>query len=317
MPYPNPVPADNRLLPEGLKPPKPFLRWAGGKRRIAPALMEAFPKNFEPAQHRFFEPFVGGGALTFALGDPMAHIYVPGKKLVINDSNPELVNAYLVLRDEPQKLIVALERLKQQVNSHRYYEIRGKIPFNEVHRAARFIYLNKTCYNGLWRVNSRGEFNVPFDKSSSGNLYNEQNIYSCSLRLQGAKITNLDYLQVTRMARSGDFVYLDPPYIPRSAGESFSAYAKEGFNMNNQEDLAKEIHRLSKIGVHVLLSNSDTPETREIFGKHLTLRKLLMRRTISSIGHARKPVFEILGMNYKHTHGHHLQKMAVVSKPRK
>jgi DNA adenine methylase len=298
-----------------VKAPKPFLRWAGGKRRLAPALIEAFPKDFDPIHHKFIEPFIGGGALTFALGDPEAQVFVPGRKLIVNDLNPELVNAYTVLRDQPTRLKTALDDLKKSVNSERFYEIRGYIPKSTIQRAARFIYLNKTCYNGLWRVNSSGEFNVPFDKSSSNNLYDESNLYSCSARLQGAKITNLDYLEVTKSAKKGDFVYFDPPYIPRSSGESFAAYAKEGFGIENQLELAHEIQRLTSIGVHVLLSNSDTPLTREIFGKHLTLRRLLMRRTISADGKSRKPVFEILGMNYEHLHGNQMKNMDLVSKP--
>lgn len=295
--------------------PKPFLRWAGGKRRLAPALIEAFPEDFDPTHHRFIEPFIGGGALTFALGNPLSEVFVPGKKLIVNDSNPELVNTYIVLRDQPTRLINALEELKKCVNSKRFYEIRKTVPKSRIQRAARFIYLNKTCYNGLWRVNSSGEFNVPFDKSSSNNLYDESNLYSCSERLQGSRITNLDYLEVTRWAKEGDFVYFDPPYIPRSRGESFSAYAKEGFGIENQLELAHEIQRLTSIGVHILLSNSDTPLTREIFGKHLTLRRLLMRRTISADGKSRKPVFEILGMNYEHLHGSQLKNMDLVSRP--
>ena len=164
------------------KAPQPFLRWAGGKRRLASTLIETFPAEFDPLKHKFFEPFVGGGALSFALGNSHADIFISGRMLVINDANPELINTYKVVRDSVDNLITELRRLSKKVNSKNYYEIRSNIPAGKIPRAARFIYLNKTCYNGLWRVNSKGEFNVPFDKSSSSNLFNEEVLRACSAR---------------------------------------------------------------------------------------------------------------------------------------
>jgi DNA adenine methylase len=301
----------------GRKAPKPFLRWAGGKRRLANTLIETFPEEFDPLKHRFFEPFVGGGALTFALGNPDAGTYVSGEMLVINDMNPELINTYKVVRDSVDKLIIELIKLSKKVNDKNYYAIRSTIPLGKIERAARFIYLNKTCYNGLWRVNSKGEFNVPFDKSSSSNLFNEDSLRSCSARLKGATITNLSFHESVSAAKKGDLVYFDPPYIPLSVTASFASYAKEGFTQDDHELLATTIDRLNRKGVFVLMSNSDTPLTRKIFKDHLILRRLLMRRTISATGHARHSVYEILGMNYKHLYGSTMSKLELVSRPSK
>ena len=297
--------------------PQPFLRWAGGKRRLASTLIETFPAEFDPLKHKFFEPFVGGGALSFALGNSHADIFISGRMLVINDANPELINTYKVVRDSVDNLITELRRLSKKVNSKNYYEIRSNIPAGKIPRAARFIYLNKTCYNGLWRVNSKGEFNVPFDKSSSSNLFNEEVLRACSARLKGATITNMSFEKSVAGAKKGDLVYFDPPYLPLTPTASFAAYAKEGFTQDDHELLASTIDKLTRKGVHVLMSNSDTPLTRKIFREHLTLRRLLMRRTMSANGRTRHSVYEILGMNYKHLHGSAMGALEFVSRPRK
>jgi len=301
---------------EERKAPKPFLRWAGGKRRLANTLIETFPAEFDPLKHKFFEPFVGGGAVSFVLGDPSTESFVSGHMLVINDMNPELINAYKVVRDSVDKLIAELMILSKKVNTKNYYEIRSIVPEGKVARAARFIYLNKTCYNGLWRVNSKGEFNVPFDKSSSKNLFNEDVLRACSKRLKGAKITNVSFQESVAEAKKGDLVYFDPPYIPLTPTASFAAYAKEGFTQDDHEHLAATIHKLTRKGVFVLLSNSDTPLTRKIFREHLILRRLLMRRSLSAAGNSRHSVYEILGMNYKHLHGSAMGKLELVSRPK-
>jgi DNA adenine methylase len=297
-------------------PAKPFLRWAGGKRRVAKMLLENFPVEYDGQNNRYFEPFLGGGALAFASGNPEAEVYIPGDQLVLNDMNAELVNTYCVVRDCVDALMEELDSYSKQVNLQDYYEIRASKPKSKIVKAARFIYLNKTCYNGLWRVNSKGEFNVPFDKSSNGKLYDEANLISCSERLQGSLITHGNFTEAVKNAKKGDFVYFDPPYIPLSATESFSSYAKEGFNISHHELLAKTISQLNNRQVSILLSNSDTKATREIFKENLTLRRILMSRTISSQGNTRKPVYEILGMNYRHPYGASMGKLNVISKPR-
>ena len=295
--------------------PIPFVKWAGGKRKLAPLLIETFPIEFDPEKNRYFEPFIGGGALMFALGQPGGKLIVPGKSLFINDMNPELTNTYEVIRDNVSALIKELEVLSKKINEKTFYDIRSTVPRSKVARAARFIYLNKTCFNGLWRVNSKGEFNVPFGKSKNPSLFVEENLRACSKRLKGSTITNVSFEKAVSKARKGDLVYFDPPYIPLSASASFSAYAKEGFGMNEQELLAETIGKLNSKGVYVLLSNSDTPLTRKIFRKSLTLRKVLMSRSISSSGSTRKPVYEVLGMNYSHLRGSAMGNLDLVSRP--
>jgi DNA adenine methylase len=295
--------------------PNPFVKWAGGKRKLAPLLIETFPEEFDPEKHRYFEPFIGGGALMFALGNSESPLNIPGKNLFINDLNPELTNTYEVIRDNVSALIKELELLSKRINEKTFYEIRATVPRGKAARAARFIYLNKTCFNGLWRVNSKGEFNVPFGKSKNPTLFVEENLRACSKRLKGCTITNTSFEKAVTKARKGDLVYFDPPYIPLSASASFAAYAKEGFNLSDQELLAETIQKLSAKGVFVLLSNSDTPMTRKIFKKTLTLRKVLMSRSISSSGSTRKPVFEVLGMNYTHLRGSAMGELDLISRP--
>lgn len=302
---------------ELLPPPKPFVRWAGGKRSIAHALIETFPKEFDPLQHRFFEPFVGGGALSFALGNTDGEIFVPGDNLCISDMNPDLINTYIVIRDSVEELIINLKKLQSRIDDVNYYKIRAKIPDTDIERAARFIYLNKTCYNGLWRVNRDGLFNVPFDKDKSENtsLFIQDNLYACSERLEGATIEHQSFEKAVETAKTGDLVYFDPPYIPLTPTASFSAYSKEGFGEGDHHLLASIIHGLTQKGVFVLFSNSDTPLTHRIFRDHLILRRKDMRRSISADGTTRDDVSEILGMNYAHLLGSHVGTLKLVSSP--
>ena len=288
---------NNKTQKSKSSPATPFVKWAGGKRKLAPLLIETFPEDFDPLKNRYFEPFLGGGALMFALGDETNDFYIPGKNLFLNDMNPELTNVYEVIRDSVTPLIKALDALSKKINEKSYYEIRATIPRGKVARAARFIYLNKTCFNGLWRVNSNGDFNVPFGKSKNPSLYDDANLRACSKRLKGATITNLGFDKAVAKAKQGDLVYFDPPYIPLTPSASFSAYAKEGFGQTEHELLAETIQLLNEKNVYVLLSNSDTPLTRKIFRRVITLRKVLMARSISSSGSTRKPVYEVLGMN--------------------
>ncbi len=251
----------------------------------------------------------------FTLGKPTSELNVPGENLFINDMNPELTNTYEVIRDNVTALIKELEILTKRINEKTFYEIRSSVPRSKVARAARFIYLNKTCFNGLWRVNSKGEFNVPFGKSKNPSLFVEANLRACSRRLKGSTITTVSFEEAVAKARKGDLVYFDPPYIPLSPSASFSAYAKEGFGLDKQELLAETISKLNKKGVFVLLSNSDTVLTRKIFKKVLTLRKILMARTISSSGSTRNPVYEVIGMNYSHPRGSAIGNLDLISRP--
>ncbi len=308
----------NRRDSDGCLYPTPFLRWAGGKRRLTHALIETFPLEFDPKKHRFFEPFAGGGALSFALGNKDSESFVPGKNLSISDMNLELINTYRVVRDSVGDLIEKLAKLEKKIDETNYYRIRRNIPEDKIARAARFIFLNKTCYNGLWRVNRDGLFNVPFDKKKTGkaSLFSHENLMSCSHRLQGASILHCSFDKAVSKATQGDLVYFDPPYIPLTPTASFSSYSKEGFGIDDHQKLTEVIRGLTKRGVFVLFSNSDTPLTREIFQDNLALRRLYMRRTMSAIGHNRKDVYEILGMNYAHLEGTLMGQLQFVSRPK-
>jgi DNA adenine methylase len=298
--------------------PKPFLRWAGGKRHLTSLLIESFPNEFDPLRHKFFEPFLGGGALSFALGDTRASDSLPGRNLKVSDMNPDLVNAYIVVRDSVENLIFQLKTLEKQIDEENYYRIRADIPSDQIERAARFIYLNKTCYNGLWRVNREGFFNVPFDKTKTGKarLFSEANLIACSSRLQESSIEHDGFETAIKHATAGDLVYFDPPYIPVTPTASFSAYSKEGFGENDHRRLAEVIKELTERGVYVLFSNSDTPLTRKIFRNHLTLRHKDMRRSMSADGSNRKNVLEVIGMNYSHTQSSKMSSLKLISHPK-
>lgn len=289
------------------KAPGPFLKWAGGKRRLANLLISAFPEDFDPKRNKFFEPFLGGGALTFALGNRQSEVYVPGRNLHLNDTNPDLVNAYKIIRDDVGSVISELKKFQKLNDAESFYAIRASSYNDQVQQAARFIYLNKTCFNGLWRVNSKGEFNVPFGRYKNPNILDVQNLQLCSDRLKNAKITHSSFIKAVSKASEGDVVYFDPPYIPLTKTAAFSQYSKEDFGIEDQEQLAETVGELTSKGVRVLLSNSDTPLTRKIFGKNLKLRQVLVARTISANASTRKSVHEVIGTNYRLPKGVDLQ----------
>jgi len=279
-------------------PPTPFLRWAGGKRKLVPVITSLFPKSFNGRENRFHEPFVGGGSLMLALGDKTSEHYVPGKNLFINDSNPDLIDTYISIRDNTDELIRELRKLSQDLTKGGFEEVRAQKHTNSIKRAARFIYLNKTCFNGLWRVNSKGEFNVPWGQIKNPVICNEPNLRSIASRLNRATITNTTFSSAINSVDVGDVVYFDPPYIPLTVSSSFASYAKEGFGIMDQYALAGSIEGLTDRGAWVLLSNSDTPETRKIFS-NMYLYQLDVRRSISAKASSRMKVKEILASNFR------------------
>ena len=298
------------------KAPQPFLRWAGGKRRLTSLLIQAFPQDFDPKVNKFFEPFIGGGALMLATGNKNSELFIPGKNLVINDSNPDLVIVYKVIKNQLPELLAELKKLSKNLSKEEFERIRSSSPKTNVARAARFIYLNKTCFNGLWRVNSSGQFNVPWGKLKNPLIYDASNLEACRKRLAGSKITAGGFSEAVISAKKNDLVYFDPPYLPLSASSSFSQYSKDNFGIQDHEELAETISRLTRKGVYVILSNSDTPETRRIFGNTLTLRQIMMNRSISAAGHARTPVNEVLGTNFVVKKGIGISTLKVISRPK-
>ncbi len=293
--------------------PQPFLRWAGGKRKLVETLVKSFPISFVKSTENFYEPFVGGGALMLHLGDISSKYYIPGNRLFINDSNPDLITAYQVIQDIPEKLIRALNKISQNKTKNEFLRIRAEKPKNEIMRAARFIYLNKTCFNGLWRVNSMGQFNVPWGKLKDPRIFSEENIMAVSRRLKNATITCYPYQTALEKSSKGDLVYLDPPYIPLSYSANFSKYAKEDFGILDQYALSGVIDGLTSKGVRVILSNSDTSLTRKIFGNSLSLHQISVARTISANASSRKPVNEIIGVNFSIASSSQLHNLKIVS----
>jgi DNA adenine methylase len=271
---------------------KPFLKWAGGKRQIVPLIENNLPKNYN--YQTYYEPFLGGGALLFSLQP---------KKAVINDSNPELINCYEVVKDSVDELI---DNLKLHKNNEEYYyairdwdreeSFRDRTP---VERASRIIFLNKTCYNGLFRVNSQGQFNVPFGKYKNPNILDLAVLKAVSKYFNDnqIKILNLDFQDVLKDAKRSDFVYLDPPYDPVSDTASFTGYDVNGFNKDEQIRLKETFDNLHKRGCKLLLSNAYTNFIRDLY-KDYTHIKISAIRAINSNAKKRGKVDEILVKNY-------------------
>lgn len=300
----------------------PFIKWAGGKRKITNLLQDSFPFSFYESKSNYFEPFVGGGALALSLGDNDGIFNVPGSRIFINDMNPDLVATYEVIRDSVNELMQKLEKIQEEflelarpnvddiktsngpekgniTRADYFYEVRAQEPKDKIDVAARLIFLNKTCFNGLWRVNSKGKFNVPYGHHKNPSLYTEANLKECHRRLQGSSISHSEFTLAVNSAKKGDLVYFDPPYIPLNLTSSFSQYSKNDFGLKEQRDLARLIENLTERGVFVILSNSDTPETRDIFGEVLSLRRILMTRYISASAKNRNSVYEVIGTNFE------------------
>ncbi len=269
-----------RKKPEVEKRAKPFLKWAGGKTQLLPEIYKRFPANF----NRYHEPFVGGGAVFFGLRP---------NKCTLSDVNADLINTYTTIRDDVDGLIRVLK--EHRAEEEYYYQMRQlKVAnLNDAEAAARIIYLNRTCFNGLYRVNRKGEFNVPFGKSSNPTICNSDNLYRVSERLQGVNLKCESVFNITRRVRRNDLVYFDPPYDPLSKTSSFTSYAKGGFGDEEQIRLAELFTRLANRGVHVVLSNSDTPFIRKLY-KGFKVGKVYARRAINSRADRRGPVGEVI-----------------------
>jgi len=277
----------------------PFLRWAGGKRKLAGLISDCFPEEFWASENKFYEPFVGGGALMLHLGDSDSSRFIPGPRIAINDMNPDLICTYESIRDNVEELIEKLQDLSVDLSKERYLEIRSQHELLGTDRAARFIYLNKTGFNGLWRVNSKGLYNVPWGQMKNPTVYEPETLRKISMRLSGALITHMSFERIVEQATEGDVVYFDPPYIPLSDSSSFSQYAMADFGLNEQKLLAKTIEKLAEKSVNVILSNSDTPLSREIFGSVANLFQIDAARAIAAKSSSRGSVKEIIGTTFK------------------
>jgi len=275
---------------------KPFVKWAGGKRQLIPELLKNIPKNF----NNYFEPFLGGGALFFELYN---HGILNDKKIYLSDINKELINTYKVIRNNPNELVEKLKEFKINHNKEFYYKIR-ELDRNEnyknldnITKAARFIYLNKTCFNGLYRVNKKGEFNVPFGKYKAPKILDEENIYAVSNALKNVIIKHCDYKEILKYTQKNDFIYLDPPYYPLTKTANFTTYNQNNFLEKEQIELYKTFKELAYKGCFVLKSNSDTEFINNLY-KEFTIKKVLANRAINSKANKRGKITEILIRNY-------------------
>jgi len=247
---------------------KPFLKWAGGKTQLLSELSEYIPSKF----NKYIEPFIGGGAFYFFLNP---------EKAVISDLNEDLIITYKTVENDLENVINILREYKHEESF--YYDIRALRPKNlsKAERAARFIYLNKTCFNGLYRVNKKGEFNVPYGKGS-GNFLNEDSLRNAQKFLQRTQILHSDYLEILKQyAEEGDFIFLDPPYYPVGKYSDFKRYTKEFFYHEDHVNLKEEFDRLVDLGCQVLLTNSDNPVILDLY-KDYEIKTVETRRMISS-----------------------------------
>jgi DNA adenine methylase len=280
---------------------QPFVKWAGGKARLAPLIAESLPG----APNRYFEPFAGGGAVFFELESRGLL-----RDATLNDLNGALAEAYTVVRDEVEALIAALRPISRLYLEHpqheraaMFYRIRREPAGDPIERAARLIFLNRTCFNGLFRVNRRGEFNVPHGTYSKPRILDSTRLREASRALESTTITSLDFEELCEQPGAGDFVYLDPPYQPLSATASFTSYTGQSFTADDQRRLAECVRRISERGALVMVSNSAHPFIEEIYdGFHQ--RRVKMSRAINSAGHGRSPIDELLITNWDTEHVH-------------
>lgn len=271
----------------------PILKWVGGKKQIFPEIQKRLPKKF----NKYFEPFVGGGYVFLQLKPKVGYI---------NDFNEELINLYRIVKEEPKELIKKIQKHKERNSKEYFYKIRSydrKPNFNKiskVDKAARMVFLNKTCFNGLYRVNSNGELNSPYGKYKSPQIFSESNINNISdyFNQNNISIVNGDYKELLQYIEKGDFVYLDPPYDPVSKTSSFTGYSADGFNKQNQIELKEFCDLINKKGAYFLLSNSSTDFIKELYANYY-VDIIKVKRILAAKNSSRCVVEEVLVRNYE------------------
>lgn len=270
--------------------PRPFLKWAGGKTQLADALLERMPAVFNV----YHEPFLGGGALFFRL-----YREQKVRHAILSDLNAELIDTYLAIRDSVMEVVQLLAEFPY--DKEFYYALRAKNPrqMSLPERAARMIYLNKTGYNGLYRVNRQGEFNVPFGRYKSPKYLDKENLLAVSQALQDVEIFCASFETVLERARPGDWVYFDPPYVPVSQTANFTSYQANGFGLSEQERLRDVCIELSQNSVYITLSNSDTEIVRSLYSPpYFVVDEVLANRAINCNGAKRGKITELVITNY-------------------
>lgn len=276
--------------------PKPFLKWAGGKSQLLAQITPLLPKQFK----NYYEPFVGGGAVFFHLVYLKKAGYIDCKEVTLSDANEELITTYSIVKNNPSELIEILNKLKNGHTKQQYYEIRAQKTetLSEVERAARFIYLNKTCYNGLYRVNSKGQFNVPIGSYKNPQIFSEDNIFTVSEALTDANIKLAQFLQVADWAQAGDFVYFDPPYQPLSKTSSFTGYTHLPFGEKQQIALRDVATSMTHKKVKVMVSNSWVEFVLDLY-KDFRCIEVKAARMINCASEKRGAISELVAVNYE------------------
>jgi DNA adenine methylase len=269
-----------------------FLKWAGGKLQLIEQLENLFPHKFR----NYYEPFIGSGAVFF---------YVKSKlkpnKVILSDTNEELINCFVIVRDKPSELVESLLNHRKKHSKEYYYAVRSieSNRLDSVDRAARLIYLNKTCFNGLYRVNSKGQFNVPFGDYESPSIFDKNTLFQASQLLRGVHLQVMNFEKILDFAGKDDFVYFDPPYIPLSKTSSFTRYSKSDFSMKEQKQLSEVFEALDSRGCFVMLSNSDHALTRELYRDYKKNTVVVRaKRMINSVGSKRGAIDELIVTNY-------------------
>lgn len=251
---------------------KPVLKWAGGKRQLIDHILKKFPKYY----NKFIEPFIGGGALFF---------YLNKKNSIISDINEELINLYKQISKNPRKIISRTKKYKNTKDD--FYNTRKSVPSNDLDRACRTIYLNKTCFNGLYRVNKKGEFNVPYGNYKNVSFFDEKNLIKISKLLKQTKIIHGSYETILKKyARKNDLIFLDPPYLPISKYSDFKRYNKEQFYLEDHKKLANLYAELDEKGCYLILTNSNSDEIINLY-KNYKIDVHNTKRNINSIGNQR------------------------------
>jgi DNA adenine methylase len=272
-----------------------LLRWAGGKRKLAPTICNLLPTEFWSGPGRYFEPFVGGAAVAIEVATKRS-----SKEFYLSDSNDDLINLYKTVQSEPEKLIEYISNKEFSNTLDCYYKVRSTVETDPIARAARTLYLNATCFNGLYRTNALGGFNVPFGQLANPDFIKTELIFELSTLLKDAVFSTQNFDEFLKLHQpiKGDVVYLDPPYVPLSSTACFTSYGKAGFGLDDQKHLANVIHRLVENDVSVVLSNSYTDLTMEIFADTgLKFFKVSMMRSIAAKAQSRNSVYEVLATN--------------------
>lgn len=272
---------DQVQLPFYSEESRPFLKWAGGKRQLLPQLMSRIPTSY----NRYFEPFVGAGALFFALRPP---------KATLSDANERLIRTYIGIRDNVHAVVELLSQYPNQKEFFLSQRERDIDSSTNAEIAAWMLYLNRTGYNGLYRVNRQGKFNVPFGRYERPKICDAQNLCACSRLLRDVSLLVADFETVVEEAQAGDFVYFDPPYVAASRYSDFSRYTPGGFSDADQVRLRNVAAKLKNRGVHVLLSNSDTDDVRHLYSNGFEVFTVSAPRFINSQANGRGNVPELL-----------------------